>query len=252
MDFLIALFLAGVYIVLSIAYITSVAVKFPEKPYRTAIAIVLVILLPTWDMVLGAIIYFPSCLFFPKVAIYETAETDGIYYKGEHDYVWELEKHGRNEPVSERTVVGHIDDVFKRGYTYVESRVTKRGKYGERRSISPVLYRCVPLPRDPDRPAFQRTSCVVVDQPKSLYTVKETVLSLGTAGISIKKIYNRSTGKLMAKYRLVSMGYVFPFFAWLGWHGSQGGGVCRPVQKSDGQMGIGYTGFEYHVLKPKK
>jgi hypothetical protein len=43
------------------------------------LSIIFVILLPTWDIVLGMLVYFPACLFVPKVAIYETAETEGIY-----------------------------------------------------------------------------------------------------------------------------------------------------------------------------
>jgi len=241
----------AIYAAISIAFLVFVRSR-TERPLYALLAVILIVLVPTWDMVLGAIVYFPSCLFFPKVAIYETMEADGIYYEGKHDYVWELEDHGRNEPVSERTVVGYIDGVFRRGYAYAESRVTKRGTHRDRRSIPPAFYRCVPLPRDPDRPAYQRTSCVVVDRPMSLCTVRETRLSLGTASISTKKIYNRSTGKLMAIYRQVCMRYVFPFFAWLGWHGLHSGGTCRPALGSDRRTSFGYTELEYHVLKPNK
>ncbi|MDD3847477.1 MAG: hypothetical protein PHC90_14105 [Syntrophorhabdaceae bacterium] len=245
------LFFMAIYAAISIAFLVFVRSR-TERPLYALLAVILIVLVPTWDMVLGAIVYFPSSLLVPKVAVYEKVETDGIYYEGKHDYVWELEDNGRNEPVSERTVVGYIDDVFRRGYAYAESRVTERGTYRHRRSISPVFYHCVPLPRDPDRPAYQRTSCVVVDGPKSLCTVREAGLSLGTASISTKKIYNRSTGKLMAIYRQVCMRYVFPFFAWLDWHGSVAGATCRPALGSDGQTCFGYTELEYHVLKPNK
>jgi hypothetical protein len=151
------LFFMAIYAAISIGFLVFVRSR-TERPLYALLAVILIILVPTWDMVLGAIVYFPSLL-VPKVAVYEKVETDGLYYEGKHDYVWELEDNGRNVPVSERTVVGWIHDVFRRGYTYAESRVTERGTYRHRRSISPVFYHCVPLPRDPARPAYQRTSC---------------------------------------------------------------------------------------------
>jgi len=245
----IAIILYGAFALFLVSFVRNHA----QKSIYKWLTVIFVILLPTWDVVLGKIVYSIACRYVPKVAIYETAETDGIYYEGMYDYIYELDRIG-NEPLSERIQVGTISDVFREKYSYAEAKVTKRHPYivaDYSIAIPPVYYHCTRLPPDPRRPQFQRMSCVVVDQPMSRYVVKETHMSLATTGIYKKKIFNRETGNLMAEYNKVCMAKPLPFFNWLYRGDGIGGGVCCQRGILNGIAIGNYSDFEYKVLKPK-
>ena len=249
MIFFIILICIGIYLVLAIAFIAFIAVKFTNRPLYTWLAIAFVILLPTWDVLLGAAVYFPACLFIPKVAIYETAETEGIYYEGKHDYIYEFDN---IRPISEKTRVGTITDFFRKTFTYAESRVTKK-KIGWKKyqSIPITYYHCTPLQRDEERPQLGRTNCTVIDKPMSRYMVKTTTIEIGTAELIFDKIIDRTTGKLMAENRLARLTYSFPFFYWL----YEGDGPPQSIscsKRSTLPKTVYYHPFEFDVLKPKQ
>jgi hypothetical protein len=245
-ELLVVLFLVAVYIVLSIAYITSVAVKFPDKPYRSAIAIALVILLPTWDMVLGAIVYFPSCLFFPEVAIYETAETDGIYYEGliEEDYLFKPDSKTGKRPETALTTIGPIAETIRHGYGFVEGKIPRRWVP---RRMPPSVYRC----HEDTLRGKRIAKCMVVNEIRSRYMVKYGAVRIGTAAIGIVKIIDRSTGRLMAKERALSYYYTFPFFYWLYQFDAPAGSISCYGKRPSGATGT-YDTLAFDVLKLKK
>jgi len=234
------------YLILSVVVYQRVSIVTQRKLYKY-LTLAILILLPAWDVILGLIIYIPACLFVPKVAIYETAETDGIYYEGMHDSIYEFER-SSDTPLSERIQVGTISDVFRENYSYAEAKVTKRHPYiGADYSIAipPVYYRCTPLPPDPRGPQFQRMSCVIVDQPMSRYVVKTRQKRFLITSMESKKIFDQSKGKLMAEYRQVTISEELPFFHWLGWQPT--GGSLKHCPR-----GSRYYYFEYEVLKPIK
>ena len=234
-----------IYIVVS-AVITLLIFMKSKRIVYGLLAAIFFILLPTWDVLLGKAVYSIACRYVPKVAIYETVETDGIYYEGMHDYIYELER-SNDTPLSERIQVGAISDVFRENYSYAEAKVTKRHPYivaDYSIAIPPVYYRCTPLPPDPRGPQFQRTNCVVVDQPMSRYVVKASQREFLVTSIESKKIFDRSQGKLMAEYRQATIEVIFPFFNWLGWDST--GGSLKHCPR-----GSRYYYFEYEVLKPK-
>lgn len=239
-----------VYTILAILFVFIVN-KLTKRKFLVWLASASVILLPIWDVVLGNIVYYIGCRYIPKVAIYETAETDGIYYEGLHDYFFKLDRRGRQITDEELVCIGSIDNVFRNGYTFAESLVTKESisDVKDRKiKITPVIYRCIPLPKDESRPAFQRTSCSIVNEIKSRYMVTVTTTKLGIAEINFKKIYDRTTGKLMGEYKRVTLWSCFPFFEWLGWRWwSKGEGSlhCPSTARR-------YYSFEYEVLIPKK
>ena len=104
-----------VYIILAVLFVKLIK-KFTKRKLYKWLAVAFVILLPTWDVVLGIIAYPLACKFIPKTAIYETAETDGIYYEGEYkNTLWTATEH-----------VAHADFDMMKGYKYMESLVTKR------------------------------------------------------------------------------------------------------------------------------
>ncbi|HBA55857.1 MAG TPA: hypothetical protein DCZ04_15750 [Syntrophorhabdus aromaticivorans] len=246
----VVLFLVGVYILLSAGFVKLVEKLTNKKRLYKYLAIALCILLPTWDIVLGMIVYFPACLFVPKVAIYETAETEGVYYEGMHDYMYLLPKGREDEPLSERIQVGTISDVFREGYAYAESKVVREGteRYFEYRPIPPVYYRCTPLPKNPYAPAYEGTNCIAIDQPMSRYMVKViTKTIIQGVETNIKQVIDRSNGKLMAEYRRVVFNHTLPFFNWLYpvdnyAQGTQSSCPTKPI----------YYYFEYGILKPIK
>lgn len=212
MEFLIILVCIVIYIFFAILFVNFVKNRTDIKIYKW-LAVIFVILLPTWDVVLGYLVYYPACMLVPKTVIYETAETDGIYYEGINDYYFKLDNGGRQISDEELTSIGSIDQVFKIGYTFAESQVTREHiSWKVYRKIEPVIYRCIPLPKDESRPSFQRTSCSVVKDIKSNYMVKVTIIKAGISELDFKNIYNRATGKLMAEYKQV---VIWPFFHFL-------------------------------------
>jgi len=231
------------YLILSVIVYQRISLVTQRKLHKY-LTVAILILLPAWDVILGLIIYIPACLFVPKVAIYETAETDGIYYEGMHDSIQELDMN--DKPLSERTLLSFDpDSYFYRDYNYIEAEVTKQSTgMGNYVPIRTKVYHCTLLP--PDRgPQFKRTSCVVVDQPISRYVVKASQKKILMTSIESKRIFDRSQGKLMAEYRQVTISEELPFFHWLGWQPR--GGSLRNCPNSRR-----YYRFEYEVLRPKK
>lgn len=254
----VVLFVQVFYLILAVVFVWLVRRITLKKLYRW-LAIAFVILFPTWDAVLGYMVYYPACLFVPKTEIYETAESESIYYEGIHDFVFMLDRRGRDITditEGELTRVGSIYYVIKRGYSFAEASVVE--KYDDahlsartRVRITPTIYKCVPLPVDSRRPDYQRTSCSVVSEAKSRYMVKVTTIKAGTAEINIKKITDRDTGKLIAEYNRAklwpSAGILFPFFNWLDWadgSGESGSKQCPPSEEE-------YSEFEFRTVKPK-
>lgn len=235
------LFFIGLYAAISVAFLVFVRSR-TERPLYALLAVILIFLVPTWDMVLGAIVYFPSCFFFPKVVIHETARTDGIYYEGINDYFYKLNNQEEGQPESQITRVGTTKDVLARGYSYIESKVSKKTGMGSEgyEYIPSAFYRCAPATSNGEG----KIDCIKIERPQSRYMVKVTTLTIGQAEISFKKVVDISTGKLMAKYNQVKMMFAFPFFNWLyEWPG----GIMKTCPDSDR-----YYNFEYDVLKSEK
>ncbi len=242
------------YVLLALGLVWLVRRITSQKLYRW-LAFAFVILLPTWDAVLGYMVYYPACLFVPKTAIYETAESESIYYEGIHDFVFMLDRRGRDITEGELTQVGSIYYVIKRGYSFAEANVIE--KYDDahlsaptRVRITPTIYKCVSLPKDSRRPEYQRTSCSVVSEAKSRYMVKVTTIKAGTAEINSKKITDRDTGKLIAQYNRAklwpSAGILFPFFNWLDWADGSGESGSKQCPLSEEE----YSEFEFRAVKP--
>lgn len=253
MELLIILFVMIVYVLLSIAFIRYVQRRTTNQTYRR-LALAFAILLPIWDVLLGIIVYYPACLIIPKSAIYETAETESIYYEGLHDYVFMLERRYRNTSDEELTQIGSIYYVIRRGYSFVEAKIVEKRTVtpSTKERIKPAIYKCVPLPKDDNRPDFQRTSCSVVSEVTSRYMVKVTTVKLGITDLCFKKILDRNTGKLMAENNRVTLwsyyGFLWiPFFNWLDW----GRGLAE-LHSKHCPPNTEYESLELKVLKPKK
>jgi len=87
---LVILFALIIYVVVSIAIIILVTVHTKSKICGVLVAIFF-LLLPTWDVLLGKAVYTVACRYVPKVAIYKTVETEGIYYEGMNDDIFQSE-----------------------------------------------------------------------------------------------------------------------------------------------------------------
>lgn len=250
---LLILALSLLYIVLAIAVVWFVWKHTKSKLYRW-LAIAIAILLPSWDAILGTIIYNGACPFVAKSEIYETAETEGIYYEGDYrDSVLTVQNWQGNQF---KVVAGASKD-FEAGFRYVESLVTetKDTFYGKRAQVSPPeIYRCIPR-IDSRQPSEIFSECELVKDIKSGFVVKTERKKYGLIGMDSIKIYNRSTNHLMAEYADISkapytgMPY-YPFFTWLNWdHGEYRSGTtefvsCPPKDE--------FWNFQYKVLKVRK
>ncbi len=247
MELFVVLFFVAVYIVLSIVFITFIAVKCTDKPSRTAFAIAFVILLPTWDVLLGLVAYYPARLLVPRATIHETARANSIYFEGMNDCLVKYERRSRDVTEAELTRIGDTDGPLKRGFDFVEARVTRERKEGllTRERIKPVVYKCVAAPWHEDHPDYFWTSCSTVSELRSRYMVKERTLKMGTTEIKWKSIIDRSTKKLMGKSGCVCIATLaFPFFNWLDWDWWDEEVRCSPPAQQ-------YDGFEDEVIRPE-
>lgn len=237
-----------IYIVVSVAITLLIFMKAKRIAYGF-LAVIFFILLPTWDVLLGKIVYAIACRYIPKVAIYETAVTDGIYYEGTNDDYYDWDQRG-DEPLSERRHIGAASWILNEGYRYIEARVTKDPMSIP---IKPLIYRCTENSSEkPSMPGTVRTSCAEIDLPESPYMVKVTKRQVGTASFQFKKILERSTGKLLGEYNQVVYAYIkIPFFNWL-IHGDWSIPTIRCPTDELGKYPNGkFNTFEYKVLKPK-
>jgi hypothetical protein len=227
----------GLYVLLSIGFVWLVR-QFTQKKIYRWLAIAFVILLPTWDIILGYLVYFPACYFIPKTAIYETAETDGIYYEGDHkNYIFDLD--------NGQKIVTLASLDWKKGYAYMESLVTEQEIMGSKKKMTPIVYRCTSTTKPPQNHNIQ---CVPVSDIQSGYLVTVKKIKLGIAEIHFMKIQNRSTGKLMAEYNEVIAGNKKNFISFIDLTqvGEGGGSIdCCPKKSR-------FYDFQYDVLKPKK
>lgn len=235
---LMILFFVVVYIVLAILFVKLIK-KFTKRKLYKWLAVAFVILLPTWDVILGTIVYFTACRFIPKAAIYETAETDGIYYEGgPNNYIFDIENKGPQ--------VGSAGIDLEKGYKYVESLVKEKHVLRNIEKISTTIYRCVPFPNESmARSRYQANMCISSDNVTSGYLVKIERIKTGISEIRFMKIKNRSTGKLMAEYNEVVIWSVFPFFNWMKWKWWSSKGISCPAKSR-------FYDFQYDVLKLKK
>jgi hypothetical protein len=239
------------YPVLSLFIVRFVWKSTPRKLFRW-LAVALVILLPSWDAVLSAAFFYTACPFFSKVEIYETAETDGIYYEG---YFRDKVIIGRKWDRSERTYILLADRDLREGYQYMESLVTLRKSYEDKEvPVSPpVVYRCIEGPKDTKRPEMVFSECMPVTEIRSRYLVKSEMMKFALIELDFMKIFDRSTGQLMAEYREIAKhpyagATYYPFFTWLDWHGDifNANEYISCPEKSQ------FFSFQYEVLKVKK
>jgi len=232
-------FLVLLYIVIAYAMVRRVRRITTDRRLRT-IAVAIALLIPSWDVVLSGIIYYIACPFFSTVSIYETAKTDGIYYEG---YLRDTVYIGtrKDGTLVNRIALSNNDDI-KRGYQYMEFLITK--KHEQDRKLTtfprPIIYRCI---EDMNDYIVNRAQCFPVEEVKSKYLVESNLYSFALIQMGFVKVYERSTGRLMAEYREIRKDTdVFPFFVWLRWAGEPGNQVCCPEESL-------LNTFQYDVLE---
>lgn len=250
----IVLGMMALYLVVASIAVLLVWKRTSRKLYRW-MAVAIAVLLPTWDVVLSTVFFYAACPFISKAEIYETAETDGIYYEGDYRNKVLIVKDWNGEKVKQ---ILYDDNDIKNGYKYVESLVTEiqDSVPGREKAISPgLVYRCMPLPENPRRAAKVFTYCSPADGIQSGYRVETKRFQFGLNEINSIKIYNRTTGKIMAVYRDISKSpytgaRFYPFFTWLNWdRGEFRSGTTEFVSCPAKEH---FWNFQYEVLKAKK
>lgn len=228
------------YTVIAFVYIRSVWKETSDRRLRIFV-VALAILIPYWDFILSATVFFVACPFVPKTSIYETAETEGISYEGYlHDTVYIY--------LGNKSIAETRTDI-KMGYQYAEHLVTKeRDLDNDKTNVlpDPVIYRCIENQKEPRRTWWiPNIECFPDKESKSKYVVKYHKYSFLLSRIISVKIYERLTDRLMAEHREISLDSRFPsFFGWLG-YGNTPTTFVRYPEKSP------YS-FPYEVLKLKK
>lgn len=227
------------YIMLSSLFIKFVQRRTTNQTYRR-LALAFVLLLPTWDVLLGFIVYYPACLILPKPAIYETAVTDGIYYEGMRDYLRQQKTQRRDGDEYKLVGTGWIASGMKKGFLFIEYKSERQ----------PIIYECVKLEKDNPINENANAICRVRNSIRSRYEVRVITIPLGITDLQFKNIYDRNTGKLLAIFnRAVRWGYYgisyVPFFNWLdwGWWSTEELTSRCPASETE------YESFEYKVLQ---
>jgi len=248
----IVLGMMALYLIVASIAVLLVWKRTSRKLYRW-MAVAIAVLLPTWDVVLSTVFFYAACPFISKAEIYETAETDGIYYEG---YYRNKVFIGKGWNGNEVTEILLADRDIKKGYQYMESLVTLRKSYEDKEiAVSPpVVYRCIEGPKDKKRPWEVFAQCTPVPEIRSRYVVKSESLKFALIEMDFMQISDRVTGRLMAEYReIAKRPYAgtpfYPFFTWLNWdHGEFRGGTGPVRCPRESQF---FT-FQYRVLKLKK
>ena len=239
------------YPVLAFLFVRFVWKRSSRKLFRW-LAVALAILLPSWDAVLSAVVFYAACPFFPKAEVYERAETEGIYYEGYHrDKVFIR----RSWDGSEVNRVSLASTDIQKGYQYMESLVTLRKYYEENETpiFPPKVYRCIEEPKDTERPWEVFAKCAPVEEIKSRYVVKSESMKFALIEMKFMKISDRVTGQLMAEYREIAKHPyagtpIYPFFTWLNWHGD----MVKASQHVSCPEKSQFFSFQYEVLKAKR
>lgn len=246
-----------IYVALAIFFIKGVRKNTSKRLYAW-VAVAFFTLLPTWDVVLSSILFYSSCPFIPKVSIYETAETAGIYYEGDfRDSI--ILSHSQKLEANPKIYIYSIYQDLAKGYQYLETRVTSVQEEipGTKYPISPpTVYRCISRHKEQPIPDQTIIKCSPADDIKSNYLVKLEILKFLLIRINVLKIYNRTTGALMAEYRDMFFheykGWAWgpiPFFNWLDfeWNMARHGGAHCPENMRYNK----YLDFQYEVLRAK-
>lgn len=241
MVFMSVLIAIVVYIVIAVVFVYFVRRRTNKKIYLL-LAIAFVILLPTWDVVLGYPVYYLSCMLVQKTEIYETAETEGIYYEGDlNGFLIDLS----DISPPDRKLVRFADVDFRKGYKYLEALVTEQGDTLQSKRINPTVYRCNPIPHDPKKPDQHQFECMPTRTVQSEYMVHSTVWKIGVTEIRNVRIVNKRNSKVMAIHNeVVRWHCVVPLFVWLNLGGGSSPGVSCPEKSR-------YYDFHYEVLRPK-
>ena len=245
------IFAMVLYPVLAVLFVRFVWKRSSRRLLRW-LAVAFAVLLPSWDAVLSAVVFYAACPFFSKAEVYERAETEGIYYEGYHrDKVFI----GRGWNGSDVTEILLADRDLRKGYQYMESLVTLRKFYEEKETpiFPPVVYRCIEGPKDTERPWEVFAQCEPVTDIRSRYVVKSESLKVALIEIDWMKISERSTGRLMAEYREIAKhpyagAPFYPFFTWLNWHGD----MFQANQSNSCPEKSQFLTFQYEVLRVKK
>jgi hypothetical protein len=242
----------ALYFIIAVIAVLLVRNWTSRKLYRW-LAVAIAILLPSWDAVLSAAYFYTACPFFSKAEIYETAETDGIYYEG---FLRDTVYVGRSWYGREVNRIGlATNQDIRKGYQYMEFLVTKQHGLDDKVSTlpHPTVYRCIEDRKDPEHEWITQEQCFLVEEIKSQYKVKSEYHKILLIGMSFVNIYDRPTGRLIAEYRSISKSpYAgipfYPFFTWLNWHNDsfRANESVHCPEKSQ------FFEFQYEVLKVKK
>ncbi|HNQ01139.1 MAG: hypothetical protein KBH73_06065 [Syntrophobacterales bacterium] len=247
----IVLGLMGLYVVVALIAVRLVWKRTARKLYRW-MAVAVAVLLPSWDAVLSTVFFYAACPFFSKAEIYETAETEGIYYEGDYRNKVFIRRSWDGNEVSR---VPFASSDIKKGYRYMESLVTLRKSYEDKEMpvSPPVVYRCIEGPKDEKRPWEVFAQCAPAAEIRSRYAVKSQSLNFALIEMDFMKIYDRSTGRSMAEYREIAKHpYVgapfYPFFTWLNWHD----GTFKAIEYVHCPEKSQFFSFQYEVLRAKQ
>ena len=216
---------------------------------------ILFLLFPTWDVLVGYAVYYSASLYWPKEEIFNTVQTDSIYYDFGDFHAYHRIPDKKKSKEDQKIIIFSATDALIKGFRFVETRVTGILNGTKRKNFlgEGKIYRCH-LPKGIElkkRKVWSNMICKEVPERNSRYIVSESRIKLGTSILTSKTIYDSSTDKTLAVQRKIILkkyiGYYIPFFNWTNWgklisSAEPGTLRFRPAQSQ-------YQ-FEFNVLRP--
>lgn len=227
MDGILILFIVAFYL-----YIGFIVLDKVQKKYQTEktsyITLALIILIPTWDLILGFPAYASLCLFHSGSKIYKTVDDVEGYYIGEVDKVT------YNYLLSEKD------------YKYKDFKLKSDGKYYRTYWINNNYSKLCIKPDQLNNPRHAYTSkfnngqCIAIEQINENDVSKWEVLNIGESNYipiirveygNSKIIKDRQSGEILGKNNYVEWNgsWVIDFLVKLLYGRGSGGANCGGI-----------------------
>lgn len=225
------------YFVLSKYIIKNTYEKYGTKKAKY-IATAIMVLIPTWDIVLGYPIYAYLCLTNSGVKIYQTVENVEGFYVGEKS-----KDHSSPEPY--------------KGYRYVDYKEKESGKYYRNSWLdNNTSELCVPVGKylySDYAKAFKQGRCVAKEEiAEGAVSRWEIGQQVNNETIVIPNYITRWTARIIDKSSHQSLSELVNYDYGEGWVAMVFSSVAQYARWSNCTLKKNYEGMLLETLKPKK
>lgn len=213
-----------IYCFLSVYFVIHVFRK-TEKSWVRRIAIIFVILLPTWDTLVSFVVLKVAVVVWPKYEITRQIQTNSMYYEGRGcDTIYYVVVANKDGEIVTLPTLGIPYSVARSGaYSYTEAKLTYEQRKGIKHLLpTPVFYRCQASGEYSVGEKRNNVQCNKTEDITSEYCTRYSMIDVLLVHMYETKIYNMHTKEIIGINRKVFFStygnfYNVPFFNWLGW-----------------------------------